>query len=96
LDLNNCIFTNLYLEWHEEAITQEHVDALDCEDQMDQMAIQHFIDEGAGRTIEELEEDKYFNTKENLLWFSILDPRRFSVSNLDWLCKFKFLYVCRY
>jgi hypothetical protein len=58
--LEDCIFTNLYLEWHEEAIAQEHVEALDCEDQMDQMAIQHFIDEGAGRTIEEVEEDMYF------------------------------------
>ena len=54
------MFTDLYLEWLEEAIAQEYVEALDQEDQIDQMAIQHFIDDGAGRTIEELEEDMYF------------------------------------
>jgi hypothetical protein len=58
--LEDCIFTDLYLEWHEEAIAQDHVEALDREDQLDQMAIQHFIEDGAGRTIEELEEDMYF------------------------------------
>ena len=33
------MFTDLYLEWLEEAIAQEHIDALDREDQRDQMAI---------------------------------------------------------
>jgi hypothetical protein len=47
----------LYLEWHDEAIAGEHEEALEREDTMDQIAIQSFIEGGAGRTIEELEEE---------------------------------------